>query len=127
MEKISFAAPALYGDHHVVEVRRILFSLEGVADVYASSAFHVIEITYDPQKITAEQLRAHLERTGYLDELPVPVETVPQSGPGDGQVLSRHTAVTENIRHVSFTRPVPYRGRPLWPCPGFGMLKAEEE
>lgn len=126
-EKISFAAPALYGDHHVVEVRRVLFSLEGVMDVYASSAFHVIEITYDPQKITAEQLRVHLERTGYLDELPVPVETMPQGGPGDGQMLFRHTAVMENIRHVTFTRPVSYQGRPLWPCPGFGMLKFEEE
>lgn len=126
MEKITFTAPALYGDHHVVEVRRILFSLEGVLDVYASSAFHVIEITYDPQKITVAQLKTHLEQTGYLDELPLPVEGISQGGPGDGQMLFRHTAVLENVRQVTFRRPASFQGRPLWPCPGFGMLKMEE-
>ncbi len=126
MEKVSFVAPALYGDHHVTEVRRMLLSLEGVTEVYASSAFHVIEITYDPQKINAEQLKATLERSGYLDELPVPVEAPPQGGPGDGQTFFRHTAVMENVRQVTFLRPAPYQGRPLWPCPGFGVLKAED-
>lgn len=126
MEKASFVAPALYGDHHVTEVRRMLLSLEGVIEVYASSAFHVIEVTYDPQKIDAEQLKAVLERSGYLAELPVPVEAPSQGGPGDGQTFFRHTAVMENVRQVVFLRPVPYQGRPLWPCPGFGILKAEE-
>jgi len=29
--------PALFGDHHVTEVRRILNEIQGVKDVYASS------------------------------------------------------------------------------------------
>lgn len=127
MEKVTFASPALYGDHHVTEVRRQLLALEGVSEVYASSAFHVIEITFDPAKITIDQLRKHLESLGYLDELPVAVEVPPHGQPGDGQALFRHSAVMENTRQVAFLRPVPYRGRALWPCPGFGVLKMDEK
>jgi copper chaperone CopZ len=47
METKTFDAPALYADHHVTEVRRILLELEGVTDVYASSAFQTVEVTYD--------------------------------------------------------------------------------
>ena len=45
METKSFEAPALYGDHHVSEVRRILLELTGVNEVYvSSSAFQIIEV-----------------------------------------------------------------------------------
>jgi len=30
MEVLSLELPAMYGDHHVVEVRRLLFELPGV-------------------------------------------------------------------------------------------------
>ena len=48
MEKKSFKLPAMYADHHVVEVRRILLEMPGVQDVYASSAFQVADVTFDP-------------------------------------------------------------------------------
>ena len=37
----------MYGDHHVVEVRRLLLEMPGVTDVYASSSFQVVEVAFD--------------------------------------------------------------------------------
>ena len=50
MEKITVDLPTMYGDHHVTDVRRILLALPGVEDVYASSAFRLVEVTFDPTK-----------------------------------------------------------------------------
>lgn len=127
MKTKTFEAPALYGDHHVVEVRRILLGMEGVVDVYASSAFQTIEVTFDPQKIKAEEIEARLRETGYLDDLPIPAEPggVVRKAEDDG--IYRHTAVYETMKStVAFAQRVPYSGRPLWPCPGMGVVKVEE-
>ena len=35
MEVLTLELPAMYGDHHVVEVRRILLEIPGVDNVYA--------------------------------------------------------------------------------------------
>ena len=81
MASVVIDVPAMYADHHVVEVRRILRDVPGVRDVYASSAFHVIEIDFDPEQTSAENLERRLEEAGYLSELPVPVESgEPASG-----------------------------------------------
>ena len=71
----AFETPALYGDHHVVEVRRILMELPGVKEVYASSGFQTVEVTYDSKKVKAEQIKAKLEESGYLGEIPILAET----------------------------------------------------
>ena len=68
-------APALYGDHHVSEVQRILKELPGVEEVYASSAFQAIEVEFDESKITADKIAACLEEAGYLGEVPMLVES----------------------------------------------------
>lgn len=126
MQTVTFEAPALYGDHHVTEVHRILSQLPGVKGVYASSAFHVIEVTYDPQQIKPEQIRAPLEAAGYLQELPGLVEVGAATPEARKDNLLRHTAVYEATRQtISFARQVPYQGRPLWPCPGMGIIKKE--
>ena len=75
METKSFEAPALFGDHHVSEVRRILLELTGVSDVYASSAFRIVEVSFDPAKIKPEQIEACLQDAGYLGEIPMLIET----------------------------------------------------
>jgi hypothetical protein len=126
METIRFEAPALYGDHHVSEVRRVLLAMEGVRDVYASSAFHVIEITYEPEKVSAGQLEDLLRGMGYLDELPVPMEAIPIRASGNGKHLFRQTTFVENSRQVGFLQPSPMQGRSVWACPGFGLLKMDE-
>src|SRR3972149_7187048 len=98
MEIKTFETPALYGDHHVSEVRRILLELTGVSEVYASSAFQVIEVKYDPAKIKAEQITACLEEAGYLGEVPMLIETGIAVEKIGGDHFFRHTAVYQNIK-----------------------------
>ncbi|MGW8251466.1 MAG: heavy-metal-associated domain-containing protein [Anaerolineales bacterium] len=125
MEKITLDLPTMYADHHVIEVRRILFEVPGVQDVYASSAFHKVEVTFDPEKVNRVQLFDRLADAGYVGDLPVPVEFGAQAVPGNGdKPFFRHTAVYETTRSVvSFAQRVNYEGRPLWPCPGMGPLQ----
>jgi copper chaperone CopZ len=66
MRTKRFEVPALFGDHHVVEVRRMLLEMPGVTDVYASSAFHVVDVTYDEEKTGEPGLTSKLEEAGYL-------------------------------------------------------------
>jgi copper chaperone CopZ len=129
VETKIFEAPALYGDHHVTEVRRVLLELEGVVDVYASSSFQVIEVTYDEKKIDDLQIAIKLDEAGYLGELTIPIELESAAQQGDGQKpYFRHTATYETIKQtVSFAQNVSYQGRPLWNCPGIGAVKMDEE
>ncbi len=128
METKTFETPALYADHHVTEVRRILLELEGVVDVYASSAFQTIEVTYDESRINDLQIAMKLDEAGYLGEWTVPIEMGTAPEQGDGQKpFFRHTATYETVKHtVTFAQRVSYQGRPLWHCPGLGTLKVEE-
>jgi hypothetical protein len=50
METLTVDLATMYGDHHVTEVRRILFDIPGVEDLYASSSFHQVQITFDKKK-----------------------------------------------------------------------------
>lgn len=127
METKTFETPALYGDHHVSEVRRILLELTGVSEVYASSAFQIIEVKYDPVKIKVEQITACLEEAGYLGEVPMLIETGIAVEKKEGDTFFRHTAVYETVKGtVSFAQRVDFSGRPLWPCPGLGPVKVDE-
>jgi len=128
METKAFEAPALYGDHHVSEVQRILKELSGVEEVYASSAFQTIEVTFDEKKITADKIAASLEETGYLGEIPMLAEAGIAVEKKEGDGTFRHTATYETVKKtVSFAQRVQYQGRPLWHCPGFGTVKMDEE
>jgi len=129
METKTFETPTLYGDHHVSEVRRILLELEGVTDVYASSAFQIVEVTYDEKKINDLQIAAKLDEAGYLGEWTIPIELGTAAQQGDGQKpYFRHTATYETTKQtVSFAQKVNYQGRPLWNCPGLGAVKVDEE
>lgn len=131
MEKIVLNLPAMYGDHHVIEVRRILLGLPGVKDVYASSGFRVAEVTFDPAAIQPEQINAELEKAGYQGELPALKELTVPTTREEGQAGAfRHTTVYEQTRTVvSFTQNVNSMstGRALWPCPGMGPIKGMEK
>ncbi|HID51143.1 MAG TPA: copper chaperone [Anaerolineae bacterium] len=120
--------PTLYGDHHVLEIRRLLFDLPGVEDVYASSCFHLVEVQYDDAALTPDQIRTVLDEAGYMGELPMPAETGRAATENGGQTWFRHTAVFEQTGQVvNFGQTVPYNGRPLWPCPGIGPIVTLEE
>jgi hypothetical protein len=129
LAQISFDVPALFGDHHVVEVRRILLEMPGVQDVYASSCFHVVEVNYDPAKISEVEIKTSLTEAGYLGDLRVPQEVGVTGGQREGKdTFFRHTAVYEQTRQaVSFGQVVSYLGRPLWNCPGMGVITKKME
>jgi copper chaperone CopZ len=127
METARFEVPTLYGDHHVTEVRRVLLELPGVIDVYASSAFQVIEVAYDPAKVNDLQISVKLDEAGYLGEWTLPVETgaALESAEPQKKPFFRHTTTYEATpKTVTFAQRVAYSGRPLWPCPGLGTLSA---
>jgi copper chaperone CopZ len=130
METITLDLPAMYGDHHVVEVRRILFQLAGVEDVYASSSFRVAEVTFDSDVVSREEIEAKLGEAGYLGELPIPEEIPSESAAtGNGSKgFFRHTMAFESTNQVvSFGQTVNYEGRALWPCPGMEPITSMEE
>ena len=129
METKTFEVPALYADHHVTEVRKILLELEGVNDVYASSAFQVVEVTYDETKINDLEIAIKLDEAGYLGEWTIPIELGSAAQQGDGQKpFFRHSISYETTKQtVSFGQTVSYQGRPLWHCPGIGAVKMDEE
>ncbi len=129
METLTLDLPTMYGDHHVIEVRRILLETPGVQDVYASSAFHAVEVTFDPAQTSADALRAKLEEAGYSGELPIPVEdTEPATEQVGNDGYFRHSAAFESTGNVvSFAHHVAHSGRPLWPCPGLGPLSVMDE
>ncbi len=128
METTTFTLNIMYGDHHVIEVRKLILAIPGVEDVYASSCFHVVDVTYDESKVDAGAIEEKLTEAGYFGEMSFPVEAGTGSSAPNGQkVFFRHTAVLEQAgKTVSFAQKAPYEGRPLWPCPGVGAIKEEE-
>ncbi len=75
MEKSTINVPAMYADHHVLEVRRLLLEMAGVQEVNASSCFQVVEVSYDPTKINAAEIMAKIELAGYVKEPIVPTNS----------------------------------------------------
>jgi copper chaperone CopZ len=113
METKVFEAPALYGDHHVSEVQRILRELPGVEDIYASSAFQVIEVRFDESKISADKIATCLEEAGYLGEVPMLAET---GVAAYGTKQSRKQSVLPNMSNTRDARfgPVPVLVSSRW-------------
>lgn len=124
METLTLDLPAMYGDHHVIEVRRILLGLPGVEAVNASSCFRAVEVTYQPSQIDADAITARLNEAGYLGELTLPFESGEAATSSNGQpVYFRHTAAYQQTgRVVSFAQQVEGTMRALWPCPGLGTI-----
>ena len=129
MEKKTFELPAMYADHHVVEVRRILLEIPGVKEVYASSAFQVAEVTFDADAVSEASITQKLEDAGYLGDFAVIAEAgKPATSNNSETIFFRRTEVYEQTKEtIGFVQKVNYVGRPLWPCPGFGVINTMEE
>jgi copper chaperone CopZ len=124
MAHLSLELPSMYGDHHVLEVRRILLGFNGVKEVYASSAFQVVEVDYDGRKTTKKTLIAALEDAGYTSDFNIPEEQSIPAHEGKETAYFRHTEASENTGNtVSFEQAVRVQRSPLWPCPGMGPIK----
>ena len=126
MASLSLEIPSMYGDHHVIEVRRILLGMEGVSDVYASSGFRVVEVEYNSKKTPKKDLIAALEEAGYMGDFSIATEpSTPANEDVDGAFF-RHTEAFEQTGNtVSFEQEVKVHRSPLWPCPGMGPVKTK--
>jgi copper chaperone CopZ len=129
MQTVTYQLPAMYGDHHVVAVRKLLLAAPGVIDVHASSSFQSVEVQFDEETLDPACLEQLLDEAGYLQQLLLPVENgVPANGQNGKGEFYRHTAAKEAaVSIVGFSRKVPAAGLALWPCPGFGRLSRESE
>jgi len=129
MDKVSLKLPVMYADHHVTEVRRILSQIDGVQDVYASSAFQTVDVRFDPAQVSEDQIQAALGEAGYLGDLPATVEPASAAAKGSANKDHfRHSIAYEQTKQVvSFNQKVNFEGRPLWPCPGMGPIKNMDE
>ena len=129
MDKLTLSVPAMYGDHHVLEVRRILSGLPGVEHIYASSAFQVVDVTYDPAQIDPDAITAALREAGYMDPLDIPLEpdVAPYQKPDSIASFRHTTAYRQTEKVVSFAHNVAHAQRPLWPCPGMGPIRSDSE
>jgi hypothetical protein len=71
-----------------------------------------------------------LDEAGYLGEWTVPIEAGATAYHAEAGLKPyfRHTAAYEQTRLVvSFAQNVSYLGRPLWPCPGMGVISKPME
>jgi len=123
MQSITLTVPSMYADHHVLAVRAVLLALPGVSDVYASSAFKQVKVTFDPGVITEDKIRTALTAVGYELDHAKPI-IIPVTYPE----AARHTAAYEGIgRTVVFVQEAG-----TWlpdgphPCPGFEVREMEE-
>lgn len=124
MAKMSLDLPSMYGDHHVSEVRRILLGMEGVSEVYASSAFRAVEVEYNSKKTPKKDLVAALEKAGYTSDFVIPEESSIPANEKREAAYFRHSEASEQTGNtVSFEQAVKVQRSPLWPCPGMGPVK----
>jgi copper chaperone CopZ len=76
METMTMAVPKMYADHHVLAVRAALAEIDGIEQVLASAAWKQVEVSFDPEKTTAEAIEAAMERAGYPVGVPLPTPLV---------------------------------------------------
>lgn len=105
MKQLIFEVPALYGDHHVLKVREALGGLEGIEDLYASSSWKQIMLSYDPKKIKPEKIEETLREAGYPPgegDTPVLVEASSIKRDPQWEILNVRVTETDqaDLKHV---------------------------
>ena len=73
MERLILNAPAMYADHHVLTVREKLLALGGIEEVYASSAWQTVMVSYDPERVDQAQIETTMTEAGYGPESTTPI------------------------------------------------------
>ncbi len=78
MDKLVLNVPTLWADHHVLRVREALGRLNGIEDVYASSAWKQVLVTFDAAKTNRAAIEQALAEAGYpVDQGETPVLVQP--------------------------------------------------
>ncbi len=78
MKKIVLEIPLMFGDHHVLAVRSALTGFKGIEELYVSSAWKQLMISFDPNKTKQSDIEQALADAGFPvggGEPPVLVET----------------------------------------------------
>jgi copper chaperone CopZ len=100
MEKLVLDVPALWADHHVLKARDALASLDGVENVYASSAWKQVLVSYDSAETDPASIEKALAEAGYpVGEGEVPVLVQPTAIHRDPQweVVGARTTETNRV------------------------------
>ena len=73
MASVTINAPAMFADHHVLKAREALLAIAGIEDVYASSAWQAVIVSYDPQAVQPEAIEQALAQAGYGPDKTTPI------------------------------------------------------
>jgi copper chaperone CopZ len=73
MASVTVSVPTMFADHHVLKVRDVLFAMDGVEDVFASSAWQAVIVKYAPEKVQPEAIKKALVDAGYTPDMPTPI------------------------------------------------------
>lgn len=121
MQTVLFDTPGLYGDHHVLEIRKELSNqLRGISGINASSAFRGVEVTFDENLTSESQIQLLLKQMGYLDEISAPEIN---SGADSPFTAFRHMVTYSTVQGtMSFQQDVPIHNQ-VCTCPGLGTFQ----
>jgi copper chaperone CopZ len=100
MKKVVLEVPTLWADHHVLKVRDALTKLEGVEDVYASSSWKQVLVTYEDGQLDGEAIEKTLAEAGYPvgeGEMPVVVQPTEKRRDPQWEELEFRTTKTNQV------------------------------
>jgi len=96
MKKVVLDIPILWADHHVLKVRDALVNLEGVEEVFASSGWKQVLVTYNGTKTSQATMEKALAEAGYpVGEGEMPVLALPGARLRDPQWADMSLRMTE--------------------------------
>ncbi len=118
MDKVTLNVPGMYGDHHVLAVRDILGQLPGVENIFATSAFKQVVVTFDPAKAKPADFESALSAQGYMEETPWPevTDAIKAQKHGGSQFVVA-SGIAESVRFEA--PPINWGAGGPRPCPGF--------
>ncbi len=65
MADVTFSIPGMYADHHVSAVVDALNEVEGISKIVASSSRRKLTITFDSNRVSADNIEAAVANAGY--------------------------------------------------------------
>ena len=126
MKEARFDIPILFGDHHVLEITKILSEIEGINEFYISSAYNFVKLDYDESKISEEAIGVLFEKAGYSGEMGFEVEVfaVETEGATKNKKHFRKSVLYDQTNLTQgFKQNATKTSRKEWPNPGMGNLE----
>ena len=126
MKEARFDIPILFGDHHVLEITKILSEIEGINEFYISSAYNFVKFDYDESKISEEAIGDLFKKAGYYGEMGFEVEmfAVDTEGVTKNKKHFRKSVLYDQTNLTQgFKQNATKTSRKEWPNPGMGNLE----